>query len=357
MAITRTLQSGRYILGSEVTHFESEFAAYLGVEHAIGVGNGTDALYLALRACDIGTGDAVITVSHSAVATVAAIDLCGAVPILVDIEPATFTMDVARLREALASPDHSIKAIVPVHLYGHPARITEIVEVARDYGIWVIEDCAQAHGAVWHGRKVGTFGSLAAFSFYPTKNLGALGDGGAVVTDDTRLAERVRLLREYGWRERYVSTLAGVNTRLDELQAAILRVKLTYLDKDNERRIQLAQLYGDALAGHSGLTLPGTANGATHVYHQYVIRTAERESLRDHLRARGTGTLIHYPVPIHRQPAYAHLAKIAAPLLETERTVGEILSLPLFPELSEQQLATVIDQIRGWQSGRRRIIR
>jgi dTDP-4-amino-4,6-dideoxygalactose transaminase len=349
-ALRRAIESGWYILGQEVAAFEREFAAYLGLAHAIGVGSGTDALCLALRACDVGPGDEVLTVSHTAVATVAAIEMCGATAVFVDIEPATFTMDVELLEETIKRSSGSIKAIVPVHLYGHPARITEIMEVAGHYGLRVIEDCAQAHGASLHHRKVGTFGDVAAFSFYPTKNLGALGDGGAVVTADEDVADRVRLLRQYGWKERYISTTVGVNSRLDELQAAILRVKLRHLDEDNRRRINLAQQYGDALADGKGLTLPQTVNGATHVYHQYVIRTPARDSLKDYLRKLGTGTLIHYPVPIHEQPAYAGRVKTITSLRETEQAAREILSLPLFPELRERQLETVIDQIHAWKS-------
>ena len=270
-AIAAVLAGGRYILGEQVAAFEREFAAYLGAgstegaTHAIGVGSGTDALHLALRACGIGPGDRVFTVSHTAVATVAAIELAGATPVLVDIDPATFTMDPNRLEEAVRRDEggnssnvkrHSSivtrhSAIIPVHLYGHPADMAAILEIARRYDLWVIEDCAQAHGATIDGQKTGTFGDIAAFSFYPTKNLGALGDGGAVVTSDPALAEQTRLLREYGWRERYVSAIPGLNSRLDELQAAILRVKLRYLDAENARRRALAAEYDRLLADSS----------------------------------------------------------------------------------------------------------
>lgn len=349
-AIRRTVESGRYILGNEVSEFEREFAEYLGVGCAVGVGSGTAALYLALRACEIGPGDTVITVSHTAVATVAAIELCGASPLFVDIEPDTFTISVDRLKEAVAKHEGSIKAVIPVHLYGHPARMTEILKVASDHGLRVIEDCAQAHGATWDGRLTGTFGDIAAFSFYPTKNLGALGDGGAVATNNEKLSERVRALREYGWEQRFTSKVAGVNSRLDELQAAILRVKLRHLDEDNQRRAGIAERYSAALADHDLITAPPTSPDVTHAFHQYVIRTKARDALQNFLGERGVATAIHYPMPVHQQPAYAGRIKACGSLQETEAVVSEILSLPMFPELQEHQLKTVVDQIGAWQS-------
>jgi dTDP-4-amino-4,6-dideoxygalactose transaminase len=348
-ALKGALERGWYFLGQEVAGFESEFADYLGMGHAVGLGSGTDALYFALRAREIGPGDIVATVSHTAVATVAVIEQCGATPLFVDIDAATFTMDVGQLADTIPKYRGRIKAIVPVHIYGQAARITDIMEIAARNGLHVIEDCAQAHGAKWQDRKVGTFGDIAAFSFYPTKNLGALGDGGAIVTNDDGLAKRVRLLREYGWEERYVSKIPGLNSRLDELQAAILRVKLRHLDEDNERRIKLAQFYDRELSGHPLLTLPQRASEATHVYHQYVIRTPARDRLRDYLRDCGTGTLIHYPVPVHQQPAYAGRFGSEYPLTETERAAREIVSLPLFPELTSAQAQTVVDQLRAWR--------
>lgn len=347
-AIHRTLGSGRYILGHEVTSFETEFAAYVGVSDAVGVGSGTAALYLALRACNVGAGDTVLTVSHTAVATVAAIELTGATPLFVDIDPATFTLDVDLLENAIVKHGRPIKAIVPVHLYGHPARMTEIMEIATRYGMRVVEDCAQAHGARWAGRRVGTFGDIAAFSFYPTKNLGALGDGGAVLTNDRKLAESVRSLRQYGWQERFVSEVPGINSRLDELQAAILRVKLRHLDEENEKRRRIAELYRANLANYNGLTLP--AAEANHVYHQYVVRSAARDSLRTYLAEKGIATLVHYPVPVHQQPAYAGRIPAVTSLGETEAAAREILSLPMFPELSENQVNTVTAQIHEWQA-------
>ena len=348
-AIQRTVASGRYILGNEVAAFEREFAEYLGVSCAVGVDSGTAALYLALRACEVGPGDAVITVSHTAVATVAAIELCGAAPLFVDIEPATFTIAIEGLNAAIAGREGRVKAIIPVHLYGHPAPMTEILEIAADQNIRVIEDCAQAHGAEWEGRRVGTLGDIAAFSFYPTKNLGALGDGGAVVTNDEELGRRVRALREYGWEQRFISQIPGTNSRLDELQAAVLRVKLRHLDEDNQRRTRTAELYSQALATQAVVT-PQTSPGAKHVFHQYVIRTKARDSLQAFLGERGVATAIHYPMPVHQQPAYAGRIQSCGSLHETEVAAREILSLPMFPELQEQEVKTVVDHVGAWQS-------
>lgn len=343
-AIARVLDSGWYILGQEVTAFENEFAAYIGVDFGIGVGSGTEALHLALWACAVGEGDEVITVSHTAVATVAAIELCEATPVLVDIKPNTYTIDPNEIEDAITQ---RTKAIIPVHLYGHPADMESITNIARRYELWIIEDCAQAHGATYKGRKIGTWGHIAAFSFYPTKNLGAIGDGGIVVTDDSELAERVKLLRQYGWQERYVSDLSGLNSRLDELQAAILRVKLPYLDEENRRRQALAEIYDQSLSA-THLTLPMCIPGTSHVYHQYVVRSEHRDSLREFLREKGIGTLIHYPVPIHRQPAYQSRLRCAGPMVNTERVVGEILSLPMYPELTFGQARQVAEAIISW---------
>ncbi len=347
-AIQRVLSGGQYILGPEVSAFEHEFAAFLGVRSVIGVGSGTDALHVALRACGIGPGDAVATVSHTAVATVAAIDLVGAIPILIDIDPETYTLSPERLEEAIRNHRAlRIKAVIPVHLYGHPADMPAILRVAEGSGLKVIEDCAQSHGASINGRKTGTWGHLAAFSFYPTKNLGALGDGGAVATNDPELAERVTLLREYGWRQRYVSDVPGANSRLDELQAAILRVKLQFLDKDNSKRREVAWQY-DTMLSDSPIGLPQCRPGATHVYHQYVIRSRQRDILRNYLGTHSIGTLIHYPVPIHQQRAYVGRTVVGKDLAQTERACREILSLPMHPHLSSDQVRRVGDLIVSW---------
>jgi dTDP-4-amino-4,6-dideoxygalactose transaminase len=349
-AIQRVLNSGWYILGPEVEAFEQEFAAYVGVGHAIGVASGTDALELSLRACDAGPGDLVFTVSHTAVATVAAIELAGATPVLVDIDPVTYTMDPNCLEATLAQPPTGIpKAVIPVHLYGHPADMPTIMAIAKRHDLYVIEDCAQSHGATLDGRMTGAWGDIAAFSFYPTKNLGALGDGGMVVTNNPALGEWVRLLRQYGWRERNISDIPGGNSRLDELQAAVLRVKLQYLDKENMRRQSLAKTY-NALLADIGLTLPEARSGVTHVYHQYVVRLPQRDDLRTTLRQAGIGTLIHYPVPVHLQPAYRGRLPQVAPLPWTEQVSLQVLSLPMFPQLSDDMLQRVGERIINFHS-------
>jgi dTDP-4-amino-4,6-dideoxygalactose transaminase len=341
-AIHQVLRSGWYVLGQEVAAFEQEFASYLGVRDAIGVGSGTDALVLALRAAGVEPGDAVLTVSQTAVATVAAVELTGARPMLAEIDPETFTLDPESLDAALkTSGGDRLKAVIVVHLYGHPADLSAILDIAGRHGVKVIEDCAQAHGAAWQGRKVGALGShLAAFSFYPTKNLGALGDGGAVVTNDPEIADQVRRLRQYGWRERYVSEVPGMNSRLDELQAAVLRVKLRYLEQENGRRREIAAAY-NALLADTPLRLPQVRPGATHVYHQYVVRSRERDQLRAFLEADGIGTMIHYPIPVHLQPAYRGRVALAGRLARTEALCREILSLPMYPHLTDADVERV----------------
>jgi dTDP-4-amino-4,6-dideoxygalactose transaminase len=349
-AIQRVLDSGRYILGQEVEAFEREFAAYIGVRHAVGTGSGTDALHLALRACGIGPGDAVITVSHTAVATVAAIEMCGAAPVLVDIDPRSLTIDPGRVAMTLeqAALPHRIKAVIPVHLYGQPADMPALREVARRHHLHVVEDCAQAHGAALEGRRLGAWGDVAAFSFYPTKNLAAFGDGGAVLTDDDDVAARLRLLRQYGWRQRYVSEVPGWNSRLDELQAAVLRVNLSHLDVQNRYRRDLARAYDAALAS-APVERPVVRPGAEHVYHQYVIRTERRDSLKDFLADQGIPTQIHYPVPVHRQPAYrARVGVGEGGLSFTERVCREIVSLPIGPHLTRVEVGQIAAAIAAW---------
>jgi dTDP-4-amino-4,6-dideoxygalactose transaminase len=346
-ALRRVLEGGQYILGDEVAAFEQEFARFVGVRHCAGVASGTDALQLALRAVGVGPGDVVLTVSHTAVATVAAIELAGATPVLADIGPDVFTIDpdsleaaVGRLRGGPPAQAGRLKAVIVVHLYGQPADMPALLAVAERHGLQVIEDCAQAVGSILHERKAGAWGRAAAFSFYPTKNLGALGDGGAVVTDDPEVADRVRLLREYGWRARYVSDVPGLNSRLDALQAAILRVKLRHLDCENERRRDFARLYSSLLSG-TGLRLPREAPGALCSYHQYVVRASRRDELREYLGSRGIGSLVHYPVPVHLQPAYRNRLPDAVPLCRTEQVCREILSLPMYPELGEERVRAV----------------
>ena len=345
-AVARVLASGWYILGNEVAEFEREFATASGLVHAIGVASGTDALVLALKALGLGRGDRVATVSHTAVATVAAIELAGAEPVLVDIDPARYTMapdSLARTLEAVPG----IRAVVAVHLYGQPADLPALDDLARRRGAVLIEDCAQAHGATLDGNPIGTTGDAAAFSFYPTKNLGAFGDGGLVATASEELARRLRSLREYGWGQRYVSDLAGLNSRLDELQAAILRVRLAMLAALNDRRRAIAAQYTAGLID-GGLALPAVAAGAGHVFHQYVVRHPARDALQARLKQRGIGSNIHYPVPVHLQPAYRdRLALDPAGLAATEAAARTVLSLPLYPELDDNSVARVIDGVRA----------
>ncbi len=345
-AIQRVLCGGRYILGGEVEAFERELAGYLGATHAVGVGSGTAALEIALRACGIGPGDEVITTTHTAVATVAAIELAGATPVLVDIGPESFLIDPEQVERAITS---RTRAIVPVHLYGQPADLHAIAGVARRRDLRVIEDCAQAHGALYEGRRVGAWGDLGCFSFYPTKNLGALGDGGMIVTRDERLAARARSLREYGWERRYVSEVPGTNSRLDEIQAAMLRVKLAHLDRDNERRMAIARKYTEALA--DCVAVPRVKPGRTHVFHLYVVWTPDRDALQRFLQAHGVGSAVHYPVPIHLQPAYLGRLGRAGTFPVAERAAGEILSLPVYPELSSAQCERVVETVRAFRRG------
>ncbi len=351
-AVQRTLDSGWYILGSEVTSFEREFANYLHKRggspvDCIGVASGTDAVQLALMACDIHSGDEVITVAHTAVATAAAITLVGATPVFVDIEPDTYTMNPAAVDAAITA---RTKAILPVHIYGHPADLRPILDIASSHNLRVIEDCAQAHGAQYHGQAVGTIGDLGCFSFYPTKNLGAMGDGGAVVSRHPELAEKVRLLREYGWtpEARYVSKVHGMNSRLDELQAAILRVKLGHLDEWTAARRQVAAHYAEMLP--KGVVQPVEGPDSEHVYHLYVVRIANRDTVRQRLADSGIGTGVHYPVPIHLQEAYCHAGKPAISLPVTESTAREIVSLPMYPRMAQSQVERVAHAMRDAMS-------
>lgn len=336
-AAQRVLASGWYILGREVAAFEAEFAEYVGVAGCVGVNSGTDALLLALRVLNIGPGDEVITVAHTAVATVAAIVLAGATPVLVDVDPATYTIDPEAVAAAITP---RTRAIIPVHLYGQPADLDALCALAARRGLALIEDCAQAHGAQYHGRPVGSWGDVACFSFYPTKNLGALGDGGAVVSDNPALLARLRRLREYGWTpaQRYVSQERGMNSRLDELQAALLRVKLHFLDTENARRRELAQRYTALLS--DVVVTPALRADATHVFHLYVVRTPRRDEAIAALKHAGIATGIQYPVPIHQQPGYRD-AVIAHDLHHTEALASEILSLPMHPLLRDDQVARV----------------
>lgn len=335
-AFKRVMHSGQYILGPEVAAFEREWADWLGVKHAIGVASGTDALWLALRALNIGPGDEVLTVSLTATATITAIVQTGAVPVFVDVEPATLTLDVAQLPRR---PSPRLKAVVPVHLYGNPANLTALTTWADRHGVAVIEDGAQAHGAYHAGRKVGTVGTLAAWSFYPTKNLGAFGDGGAVTTNDDALAERVRLLRQYGWRERYASDWHGWNSRLDELHAAMLRVRLNHLEADNARRRELAARYRAELP--PALAGPTARPGDVSAEHLFVARHPQREVMRALLHQHGVNTSVQYPLGAHQQAAYAQ--PVSLPV--TEQAARQVFSLPLFPELTDAEHRAVVQAV------------
>lgn len=334
-ALRRVADSGWYILGPEVAAFEAEFAAYHSAAHAVGVANGTDAIELALRAADIGSGDEVITVSHTAMATVTAIEDTGARPVLVDIDPRSFTLDPQQARDAITERS---RAIVVVHLYGCPAEMNALKAIAAAHDLLLIEDCAQAHGAEYRGQKAGTIGHMGAFSFYPTKNMGAYGDGGAVVTDDDQLADKLRKLRNYGQTTRYTHQSRGTNSRLDELQAAVLRVKLKHLDRHNQRRRDIAARYHEHLRG---VVTPFVADGTLHACHLYVIRDGKRDQLMAELKARDIGTLIHYPIPVHLQESHRDLGLEAGSLPETEKAAREILSLPMYIGLSDAEVMRV----------------
>ena len=345
-AVTGTLDSGWYVLGNEVAAFEREFSAYCGAQHAVGVASGTDALHLALRACGVRAGDHVITVPNTAVPTICAIVAAGALPVFVDVDPRTFTLDPKKLRACLAAQPAPcpVRAVVPVHLYGHPADMQAIMSISAEYDVKVIEDAAQAHGAEYGGRRIGCLADATCWSFYPTKNLGAYGDAGMVTTADARVADQVRMLRNYGEETKYQNRLQGVNSRLDEIQAAALRVKLRHLDEWVVARRRLAALYNELLA-EAPVVLPIEVGPARHCYHLYVIRSPRRDALRRHLRERGVGTSVHYPVPVHRQPAYRHLEYAEGDFPCAEWACRQVLSLPLYPELREEELRHVSSAI------------
>lgn len=350
-ALQGFLRGGSYILGPEVAAFEREFAQFVGASQAIGVANGTDAIEVLLRALEIGPGDAVAVPSHTAVASASGIARAGAQPIFVDIESDTFTISPDALDDLLKSPAGSrIKAVLAVHLYGHPCDMKRLEAVARAHDVILLEDCAQAHGAVSRGRSVGSLARAAAFSFYPTKNLGALGDGGAITTSDVALAEACRVVRQYGWKERYISASQGVNSRLDELQAALLRIKLRSLPAGLRRRRELAALYGSLLKGCPDLMTPVCRQECEHAYHLYVVRTSRRDGLMKHLQDRGIPVALHYPAAIHQQPGYAEVANLSPPLPSTETVMKEILTLPLHPYLDDAAVHYTCASIREYFS-------
>jgi len=351
-ATRKVYEKGRFVLGEEVSAFEQEFAQYCGVRYGVAVGSGTDALHLALRAAGVGEGDEVITVAHSFIASALAISFAGGIPVFVDVDPETYTMDPEALEHLLKSRDRkgrrrTLKAILPVHLYGQPAEMSAIREIADRYQLVVVEDACQAHGAEYRGKKSGSLGSLGCFSFYPTKNLGAYGDGGMVVTDQKDLQEQLRLLRCYGEKKKYHHVLKGTNSRLDELQAAILRVKLKYLDQWNAERRRKAQIY-TTLLSRVDVVKPVEREDVRHVYHLYVIRTQKRNRLQTFLQEQGIGTLIHYPIPIHHQRAYQELGYLKGDLPQTEKSCREVLSLPFFAEITDSEMEAVVETIQSF---------
>lgn len=342
-AVARVMDSGWYILGPEVEAFEAEWAAYCEARHAIGVANGLDALHLALLAMGVGPGDEVIVPSNTYIATWLAVSHCGATPVPVEPVEATYNIDPDRI-EAAITP--RTKVILPVHLYGQPADLDPILAIARKHGLKVLEDAAQAHGARYKGRRIGAHGDAVAWSFYPGKNLGALGDGGAVTTDDPEIADRIQVLRNYGSRVKYVNEVKGFNSRLDPIQAAVLRVKLRVLDEWNERRRGIAQRYLEGLAG-SGLVLPQVPEWAEPVWHLFVVRHPERDALVKRLNEAGVGTLIHYPVPPHLQGAYAEMGFGVGAYPVAERMAREVLSLPMGAQMAAEDLGVICGVCRG----------
>jgi len=341
-AIQRVINKSAFILGEEVEAFEEEYAKYCGAKYCVGVASGTAALHLTLLACGIGPGDEVITTPFTFIATAEAISHCGAKPVFVDIDPQTYNIDPTKIEAAITE---RTRAIVPVHLYGQPADMDPILAIARRYGLKVVEDAAQAHGAEYKGKRTGTLGDVACFSFYPGKNLGAYGDAGMVVGDDEIVLPRVRSLRDHGRTSKYEHQEIGWGERLDALQAAILRVKLHYLEFWTEARRAHARCYTELLSNCNVVT-PYEAAYARHVYHIYVIRTSRRDDLLGHLKARGIGAGIHYPVPLHRQPAYLREGYGDVRLPVVEQAAAEVLSLPMYPELGENQLGYVVEAVR-----------
>lgn len=333
-----------YILGKEVKAFEDAFAAYIGVRHAVGVNSGTDAIKIAGLALGLKPGDKMVTTPNTYMSTAMALSIHGIIPFFCDIEPDTYNMDPEQL-EGLLKKEKGIKLCVPVHLYGHPARMDEIIEICRNHGVLVLEDACQAHGALYKEKKVGSLGDVAAFSFYPTKNLGCYGDGGIIMTDSDEIYEKTLMLRAYGQKAKHVHVIEGFNSRLDELQAAMLLVKLGMLDRWNKRRRHTAWLYRRELED-SPLTLPNEASWAYHVYHLYVVRAGERDELMRFLSQKGVTTLIHYPTPIHLQKVYGYLGYERGSLPKAEEIQGQILSLPMYPTIKEDEIMYVTNAIR-----------
>ena len=343
-AIRGVLESGKYVLGENVERFEDEFACYCGAKFGIGLASGTDAVFLSLKAYDIKEGDEVITAPNTAIATISAINLSGATPIFVDVKPSTYTIDVSKIEDAITP---KTKAIIPVHLYGHPADLDNITGIAKRNNLIVIEDACQAHGAEYKNRKVGSIGDVGCFSFYPTKNLGCFGDGGMVITNNAGIKDKLKLLRNYGSSRRDLHEIKGVNSRLDEIQAAVLRVKLTMLDEWNKQRSYIAYKYNQLLR-KTDVLLPSEHEYGYHVYHQYVIRTEFRDLLKGYLTSQNIQTLIHYPLPIYRQPVYKYLGVNPTLFPNTEKVVNEILSLPIYPGLRDEDIESIAEAIMAF---------
>lgn len=348
-AFLEVLTSGEFILGEQLRLFEKEFSEYIGTRYGIGVASGTDAIRIAALALGLKSGDKFVTTPNTYIATCMALSVMGLIPVFCDIEEDTYNMDPEILEETLRK-DGKIKLCIPVHLYGHPSRIEEIREICLKYGVFVIEDCAQAHGAKYKGIRVGSFGDASAFSFYPTKNLGCFGDGGIILTSSFEVYEKASMLRNHGQKERHVHILEGFNSRLDELQAAFLRRKLPLLDSQNEKRRHIAWLYKKELTDLP-VVLPKEEEWAYHVYHLFVIRTERRDDLMAYLRECGIHTLIHYPTPIHLQPVYARLGYRRGDFPRTEKVCKEIISLPMYPSLKEDEILKVTYSIRKFFTG------
>ena len=343
-AISDVIRKGNFIMGDELSSFEEEFARYCETSFAVGVASGTDALFLSLKALGIGKQDKVITAANTFIATVLAIASTGATPVLIDVDPYTYNIDPQKAEKYLSS-SKKVKAIVPVHLYGHPADMENIMELAARYNLSVVEDACQAHGAFYKNKRVGSFGAVGCFSFYPAKNLGALGDGGAVVTANSRIADKINMLRNYGQRKKYHHLIEGYNSRLDTIQAAVLRVKLKHLDKANQMRRQNAAFYSKCLKD-SGYILPLEKEDCCHVYHLYVIRNKRRDELQNYLSDRGISTGIHYPIPIHLTKAYSSLGYKRGDFPVTEKVAKEIISLPMVPYLKKEEIEYISDGLR-----------
>jgi dTDP-4-amino-4,6-dideoxygalactose transaminase len=347
-AIARVMRNCSFVQGSEVKAFEDAFARYLGVSQCVAVNSGTAALHLALLGLGIGPGDEVITVAHTFIATSEAVSAVGARPVFVDVDPVTYTMDPAKVEAVITS---RTKAILPVHLYGNPANMDALMAIAKRRNLLLVEDACQAHGASYKGRMAGTIGVAGCFSFYPGKNLGACGEGGAMVTNDEALAQKVRMLREHGSVQKYVHVMPGYNFRMEGIQGAVLAVKLPHLDGWNDRRRALAKRYNERLAGQ-GIVLPKEEAQGKHIYHLYVIQTDDREGLRDHLAQRGIETGLHYPIPLHQQEAYASLGYRTGDFPVTEKATQRIVSLPMYPDMSLEAADYVSDAIIEWVKGR-----